>query len=153
MIEVLPMYVYGVVEGLALILLCTALLGAAWKAPRIMLAAVSYFVGVLVLRSLPLVFGAHTVLAIIVLALLLSAVFSVSIGRTLVAASLGMIVLIACEMVVAGAVRSLGVEMTPGLWLLANLPIVALLLAAAVLVRRRKLTLFPGRAAGGKRGA
>lgn len=148
MIDVLPLYVYGMTESLAMVLLCTALLGAAWKAPRILLAAVSYFAGVLMLRSLPLVFGAHTVLAIIVLALLLSAVFSVSIGRTLVAASLGMVVLIVCEIAVAGAVRSLGVEMTPGLWLLANLPIVVLLLAAAVLVRRRKLTLFPGRAAG-----
>ncbi|ACA58993.1 hypothetical protein Daud_0447 [Candidatus Desulforudis audaxviator MP104C] len=154
MTDLMTFYVYGLAETLALVLLCTALLGAAWKWPRLLPVTVLYFAGVLAARGLPLHFGAHTVLAVIILALLVSALFSISVGRTVVAASISVVLLIVFELAGMTIVRSLTeVDQDPGLWLLGRLPVVALLLAAALLVRRRKLTLFPGRAAGGDRGA
>jgi len=154
MIDAAVLYVYGWIETLTLALLCLALLGAAWKMPKVLLVTTIMFAGIFVARSLPLVFGAHTVLAIIVLALLVSVFFSISIGRTLVAASLSLIVLIVIELIVMAIVRSFAdVDLDPVLWLLGRLPIVVLLLAAALLVRRQKLTLPPGRVAGRERGA
>lgn len=154
MTEVMVFYVYGLAESLAVVLLCTAFLGVTWKAPRILLVAVLLLVVTLLARNLPLVFGAHTVLAIILLALLVSVFFPISIGRTLVAAICSVILLIVFELTSMTVVRSLAeVDLDSGMWFFGRLPVVALLLAATVLVRRRKLTLFPARTAGGEHGA
>ncbi len=154
MIDTTVIYVYGLAENLVLTLLCLALLGAAWKWPRVLPVTALHFTGVLVARSLPLHFGAHTVLAVIILALLVSVFFSMPIGRTLVAASISFVLLIVFEFTGMAVLRSLAeVDQGPGMWLVGRMPIVALLLAAAVLVRRKKLTLFPDRAAGGDHGA
>lgn len=137
------MILYGWFECLALVLLVLALLGIPWAASRVVLIATLQCVGVGVLRSLPLAFEAHAVLGAILLALLVTWVFRVPAGRSLVASGGTMALLMAVEFGVTAVVHPF-VDLTANqfLWLLMGLPQVFVLVALAFAARKRGIVLF-----------
>jgi|Deesub1362A_J573_1020465.scaffolds.fasta_scaffold00080_68 hypothetical protein len=137
------LFVYGWFESLALVLLCLALLGAAWKGFRVILACTALFVSVAALRTLPLAMGIHTIMAIIILALVVAWLFAQPLGRCLVAASVSMLLLVLLEIPIRLVLISIiGENVAPILWLLTALPLVVLLIVAALLIRSRNFVLF-----------
>lgn len=140
----MTLYIYGWFEALAVVLLCLSLLGVTWKAPKVAIVTTILFGGTLLARTLPLAFGAHSLLSIIILALLLALFFSKSIAMSLIAAGCSMVVLVffeTCNMFVLKYLLTLN-DNIPVVWLLSRLPVVLLVLAAALLLSRKKLALL-----------
>jgi len=139
----LSLVAFGWCESLALVLLVLALLGAPWPFWRVVLAATLQCAGMAVLRSLPMAMGTHTVLGVILLALLVSWLFSLSFGRSLVAGGCAIVLLLAIEFGVAAAAHYFfGPEINPNLWLLMGIPHVVILVTLALIARRYKIVLF-----------
>lgn len=136
-------FVFGWFESLALVLVCLGLLGVGWRAARIVFAATVLCAGVGVIRSLSLVIGTNTVFAILLLALLVSWLFSVSFAKSLVAASCALILLLFLEIPIMLTVNSFAdITVNPYVWLLGAMPHVILLYAIAFVIRSKNLKIF-----------
>lgn len=138
-------YVYGWFECLGLVLLCLALLGVTWRIAPIITAATILCIGVAIVRSFSVAIGVNTVVAVVLLSLLLSWLFSRPLAKTLVAASCSMLVVVSYEFIITLVISQFtDVVTNPKVWLLVGIPHVLLLFGLSLFVRGRNLTIFAG---------
>lgn len=136
-------YLYGWFESLALVLLCLALLKTAWKVPQVILSTTMLFFGVMIIRNLHLALGINSVLTIVILALFIAWLFSLPLGKSLVASSMAMMVLVLFEVPIRmGLNKFIDETSDPNLWLLSSIPHVVVLFIIAFVVRRRDIKVF-----------
>lgn len=136
-------YAYGWLESLALVLFSLALLGADWRVSRVVFAATLLWGVVAVVRTLPLLIGANTIVAIVILALLLAWLFARPLGKCLAAAVSALLLLLLVEATVL-TVGGLVTDITASLyiWLLFGTPQIIALYVMALMARSRKFQPF-----------